>query len=143
MVQVSRVQQTASKYNAGALQKQEMGNVQTWEQLDFDPLERETGGWTALPSLARQSPMSQPLTAAEVLNREFLEIRGKILELAAAFDRLGRAEGAVAGDARLDRLREALEVLQGDVQGRAEQVQLIFSREYDDHWQDNLNVKPR
>ena len=87
--------------------------------------------------------MSAPLTAPEVLNREFLEIRSKILELAAAFDRLGRAEGVVAGDPRLDRLREALQVLHSDDENRAEQVQLIFSREYDDAWQETLKVKPR
>jgi hypothetical protein len=87
--------------------------------------------------------MSAPLTAPEVLNREFLEIRCKILELAAAFDRLQRADGAVAGDPRLDRLREALRAVQGDDEGRAEQVQLIFSREYKGDWQQTLNVKPR
>jgi hypothetical protein len=87
--------------------------------------------------------MSAPLTAPEVLNREFLEIRCKVLELAAAFDRLQRAEGAVAGDPRLDRLREALQVLLEDAEGRAEQVQLIFSREYDESWQETLKVKPR
>ena len=87
--------------------------------------------------------MAAPLTAPEVLNREFLEIRCKILELAAAFDRLQRADGAVAGDPRLDRLREALQVLQGDDEGRAEQVQLIFSREYKGDWQETLKVKPR
>lgn len=87
--------------------------------------------------------MSAPLTAPEVLNREFLEIRCKILELAAAFDRLQRADGAVAGDPRLDRLQEAIQVLQGNDEGRAEHVQLIFSRVYDDAWQENLKVKPR
>jgi hypothetical protein len=87
--------------------------------------------------------MSAPLTAPEVLNREFLETRCKILELAAAFDRLGRAEGSVAGDPRLDRLREALSVVLDTAPDRAEQVQMIFSREYDDAWQDVLMVKPR
>ena len=87
--------------------------------------------------------MSAPLTAPEVLNREFLEIRCKILELAAAFDRLGRADGNIAGDPRLDRLREALHAVLDDSPDRAEQVQLIFSREYDDGWQETLKVKPR
>ena len=52
--------------------------------------------------------MLLPLTAPEVLNREFLEIRCKILELAAAFDRLNRADGSVIEDPRLARLREAV-----------------------------------
>ncbi len=75
------------------------------------------------------------LTAPEVLNREFLEIRCKILDLAAAFDRLTRAEGSVNQDPRLARLKEALEaVLELDAE-RAERVQIIFSRAYDPEWQ--------
>jgi hypothetical protein len=87
--------------------------------------------------------MSAPLSASELLNREFLEIRCKILELAAALDRLGRAEGSVADDPRLGRLREALTAVLDEPQDRAEQVQMIFSREYDGSWQDALKVKPR
>ena len=84
-----------------------------------------------------------PLSAPEVLNREFLEIRCKILELAAAFDRLDRAEGAVDSDSRITRLREALQTVLDEPEGRAEQVQMIFSRPYEDGWLETLNVKPR
>ena len=84
-----------------------------------------------------------PLSAPEVLNREFLEIRCKILDLAAAFDRLGRAEGAVESDMRLTRLREALQKVLDEPEGRAELVQMIFSRPYEDGWLDALRAKPR
>lgn len=88
--------------------------------------------------------MSIPLTAPEVLNREFLEVRAKILELAAALDRLDRAEGEVASDPRMARIREGLDVLiKGNAEERAEQVQLVFSRPYDSQWQQTLKVKPR
>ena len=87
--------------------------------------------------------MPLPLTAPEILNREFLEIRCKVLELAAAFDRLQRADGSAADDPRLARLREALAVVQDESGDRAEQVQLIFSRPYDDAWQNSFNVAPR
>jgi hypothetical protein len=83
------------------------------------------------------------LTAPEVLNREFLEIRCRILDLAAALDRLDRAAGSVAGDQRQARLHEALRVVQSDIPNRAEQVQLLFSRPYDEAWQETLKVKPR
>jgi hypothetical protein len=83
------------------------------------------------------------LSAPEVLNREFLEIRCKILELAAAFDRLQRADGSVDDDPRLARLQEALSVVLDQSSDRAEQVQMIFSRAYDDDWQETLKVKPR
>ena len=50
--------------------------------------------------------MPIPMTAKQVLDREFLEIRCKILEIAAALDRLERAEGALEGDPRMELLRE-------------------------------------
>lgn len=75
------------------------------------------------------------LTAPELLNREFLEIRCKILDLAAAFDRLTRADGTVSDDPRLARLHEALQAVQEPKSDRAERVQMIFSRPYDPHWQ--------
>jgi hypothetical protein len=88
--------------------------------------------------------MPIPLTAPEVLSREFLDVRAKILELAAALDRLDRAEGEVADDPRLARIREGLDALiKGNTEERAEQVQLVFSRPYDSQWQQTLKVKPR
>jgi hypothetical protein len=87
--------------------------------------------------------MPIPLSASEVLNREFLDIRCKILDLAAAFDRLTRAEGSVADDPRLARLREALTIVLEQPHDRAERVQMIFSREYDVNWQRTMNGKPR
>jgi hypothetical protein len=83
------------------------------------------------------------LSAPEVLNREFLEIRCKILELAAAFDRLDRADGSVDDDPRVARLREALSAVLELSSERAEQVQMIFSREYEEDWQEKFKVGPR
>jgi len=83
------------------------------------------------------------LSAPEVLNREFLEIRCKILDLGAAFDRLDRADGSLADDPRVGRLREALSIVLDSTSDRAEQVQMVFSRTYDDDWQKNLKVAPR
>jgi hypothetical protein len=80
------------------------------------------------------------MTAEEVLQREFLDIRCRILDLAAMFDRLDRAPGSVREDARVTRLQEALEILSERRSDRAEQVQLTFSRPYDDAWQKTLNV---
>jgi hypothetical protein len=87
--------------------------------------------------------MPLPLSAAEVLNREFLEVRAKVLEVAAALDRLERAEGAVDDDPRLKRIHEALGLLTTHQGDRAEQVQLVFSRAYDEKWQSVFQVAPR
>lgn len=84
-----------------------------------------------------------PLTALEVLNREFLEVRAKILDLAAALDRLDRAEGSVEDDPRMTALRAALAVLTEREPERAERVQMIFSRPYDVAWQKTLDVASR
>lgn len=83
------------------------------------------------------------LTATETLNREFLEIRCRILDLAAMLDRLERADDSVTDDPRLKRIHEALDVLKKVHNDRAEQVQLTFSRTYDEGWQQTLKVKPR
>jgi hypothetical protein len=73
-------------------------------------------------------PMPTP-TAAQTLDRYYLEMRWRTLSLAADLDRVGRNEGAaqVNGDPRLNKLRDAFKVLLSDSPNRAEQVQLIFS----------------
>jgi hypothetical protein len=80
--------------------------------------------------------MSIPLDAPEVLNREFLEIRARLLQVAASLDRLDRADGSVASDARLQEIRQALSILAGPSADRAERIQLVFSRPYEEGWKD-------
>jgi hypothetical protein len=83
------------------------------------------------------------MPAPKVLDREFLEIRAKILQLAASFDRLDRGEGSVERDPRMKLIGQALDILKGDApeSDRAEQVQILFSRQFDEHWRENLGVK--
>lgn len=80
------------------------------------------------------------MNAQEILDREFLEIRAKLLEVAASFDRLERADGDVAGDPRSGLFREALEILERDAEDKAEQLQLLFSRSYDNRWQKKFGL---
>ncbi len=75
-----------------------------------------------------------PLDAHELLNREFLEIRARLLAIAASFDRIGRAEGDVQTDPRMEKLRQALAVLETAASDRAERMQLVFSRPYQPNW---------
>ena len=82
--------------------------------------------------------MSIAPNAPEVLEREFLELRARLLQAAAHLDRVDRAEGSAANDPRLTRIHEAIEVLAGADPNRAEKVQLIFSRPYDAEWKANL-----
>ena len=78
-----------------------------------------------------------PLPAGKALDTFFLEARSKLLDLAAILDRIGRgAEAAgVDQDARLLKIRQALEVLLDPSGGRAERIQQIFSLDYDSNWQ--------
>ena len=80
--------------------------------------------------------MSIPMTPPQVLNRYFLEMRCKVLEVAASLDRFDRAGASAAddSDARLTQLRRAIRVLLESGPDRAEQVQQVFSREYDPKW---------
>ena len=86
--------------------------------------------------------MSNP-TAKAVLDREFLEIRARLLQVAAALDRLDRADGSVADDPRRQNLDKALDVLRGPEAQRAEQIQLIFSRSYASNWREGFEIATR
>jgi hypothetical protein len=78
--------------------------------------------------------------ASEVFEREFLPLRGKLIEVAAALDRLARAEGALDDDPRMKQVRRTLEFLSNVVQGsdRAELVQMIFSLPYLAEWREEF-----
>lgn len=75
-------------------------------------------------------------TAAQVLDRHFLEIRCGLLDLAAALDRIERSDAfaKTKSDARLEQIHEALQILATDGDNRAERLQLLFSDEYQAGW---------
>jgi hypothetical protein len=76
------------------------------------------------------------MPAAKSLETYFLEARSKLLDLAAILDRIGRGQGAadVENGPRLEKIRQALEILQDQSGGRAERVQRVFSLDYDPAW---------
>ena len=78
-----------------------------------------------------------PLPSRTALDAYFLEARSKLLDLAGILDRIDRGGGnaEVGGDPRLARIREALQMLREENDGRAEQIQRIFSLDYDPNWQ--------
>ena len=73
---------------------------------------------------------------ARILDREYLAIRGRILELAADLDRLDRAPEPPGHhpDERLAHIRRALEALLVPGPDRAETIQQLFSLPYDPNW---------
>lgn len=79
--------------------------------------------------------MSSPQTARQILDRHYLEIRSKILDLAASLDRIERpADGSVADDPRVAKIRAGLELLLTPGTDRAERVQMLFSDAYIADW---------
>ena len=85
--------------------------------------------------------MSIPLNSQQVLDREYLEIRGKILELAASLDRLQRAEGCVNDDRRVALIQQGLQILLEDAPpSKASQIQMLFSRVYEDDWREQFEL---
>lgn len=85
--------------------------------------------------------MSETLSAEQVLEREFLPVRAKILEIAASLDRIERADGSIAREQQWNTLLTAIRTLLEEEPGRAEQIQLLFSREYQREWREEFGLK--
>ncbi|MDA7875269.1 hypothetical protein N9Z58_00820 [bacterium] len=85
------------------------------------------------------------MNSKQILDREFLEIRAKILEVAAALDRIERAEGDVSGEPRMALIAEAIKIIASGHSDpiRAEKIQLLFSRTYDEQWRDEFSIASR
>ena len=79
--------------------------------------------------------MTTSPAAAKLLDREFLDIRSKLIDLAASLDRIQRAQGSIANDPRKDKITQALQILAAKTPSRTEQIQILFSLPYDEHWQ--------
>jgi hypothetical protein len=82
-----------------------------------------------------------PLDATEVLKANFLTVRARLIDLAAAIDRIDRAEGSLQSDPRRKQIQQALELLCSHGPERTERVQAIFSLPYCDGWQAECGLK--
>jgi hypothetical protein len=85
--------------------------------------------------------MSKVRSSSDVFEQEFLPIRAKLLEVAAALDRLDRASGSVASESRRTQVHAAIQALLRPEEDRAEKVQLIFSRPFEDDWREKLRIR--
>jgi len=90
--------------------------------------------------MTTEPPVGSPMTAQQVLDREFLEMRARVLKLAASLDRIDRSAPPTADALRLAQIRSGIEILLSGVPDRAKQVQLLFSRAYDPAWPQELDV---
>jgi len=84
--------------------------------------------------------MSSANSPSGQLEREFLPVRAKILEIAAALDRIQREAEENADDPRWEQLAAGIKLLHLGESERAEQVQLLFSRPYDVQWRETIGI---
>lgn len=84
--------------------------------------------------------MSSSMSAQQVLDRDFLDNRAKILELAAALDRIDHATGSAGSDPRMEQMRQSIALLNEAIDNRAEQVQRIFSLPYVSNWKAKYEI---
>lgn len=80
--------------------------------------------------------MSHSTDSARTLDREFLGLRSRLIDLAATLDRIDRAKDSNVDDPRPSQIRRSLEILLGDAGNRAERIQAEFSLPYDEDWRE-------
>ncbi len=87
--------------------------------------------------------MFAPSNASAVLDRIYLDVRCRLLDIAAALDRMERAEGAddVRDDPRLKQLLDGVAILASGESDRAERIQMLFSDAYVSGWNKRANGK--
>ena len=84
--------------------------------------------------------MNTKRSAEQVIEAEFLLLRAKILEIASGLDRIDRAAPNKTDEEKVKKLREAIDILLHSGPHRAEQIQLLFSRAYDDNWRKSFEL---
>lgn len=78
--------------------------------------------------------MSTPPPTSPTLDRDFLALRARLIDLAAGFDRIDRDTQTAKDDPRWRQLRRAIDVLASSETHRAERMQMHFSLAYDPAW---------
>ena len=85
------------------------------------------------------------MNAKSMLDREFLEMRSRLLDLAASMDRIDRdtEPGTFKNDPRLGFLRNAMHLLADGKPDRVVRMQMHFSDAYDSGWRDEMGFSSR
>ncbi len=84
--------------------------------------------------------MASPFPEVSPLEREYLPVRAKILEIASALDRIQRTSESELDDPRWQQLQSAINLLFATDPERAERVQMLFSRTYEQDWRDTMQI---
>lgn len=81
----------------------------------------------------------------EILSNVFLEVRAKLLEVAATLDRVERAQDSEQGlslesSVNREKIDEAMRILLTSGNDRAERLQKLFSRDYAEGWRNEFGI---
>jgi hypothetical protein len=84
--------------------------------------------------------------ANQILDESFLEVRAKLLEVAATLDRIDRSadDGSPLSDQakpRRGKVDDAIRILLSEGPDRAERLQRLFSREYEADWRTQMQIE--
>ena len=96
-------------------------------------------------SIVATNELPSESNADEIFEHSFLEVRAKLLEVAAVLDRVDRAEeehGSLRGTANQLRSKtdDAVRILLSEGPDRARRLQQLFSREYESDWRDQMQI---
>lgn len=78
--------------------------------------------------------MTQQTNKSTMLDREFLDIRCRILDIASALDRIDQHDNTNHTDPRMNKMIDAIQLLTNQPQDRTQKIQMIFSDPYDPNW---------
>jgi hypothetical protein len=102
-------------------------------------------GKAATVTFFRLSHPSIMQTATQILDDKFLEVRARLLEVAATLDRIDRSadESAPLEDraqGARKRVDDAIRILLSEGPDRAERLQRLFSRDYEENWRQQMQL---
>lgn len=91
--------------------------------------------------------MTKQRSGETIVEESFLEVRAKLLEVAATLDRIdrcgdGQSLGKEAAEKR-EQIDQAIKIVSSHESGRAERLQKLFSREYELDWRVKMGVGNR
>lgn len=84
-------------------------------------------------------------TADRILDETFLEVRAKLIEVAATLDRIDRSADdgsplSASQAAKRDQIDEAIRICLRDDPARTELLQKLFSRKYASDWRNQMQI---
>jgi hypothetical protein len=100
--------------------------------------------WTEIATILPRNRFAMR-AADQILDETFLEVRAKLLEVAATLDRIDRSadEGAPLSDdktSQRSQVDEAIRICLSEGPDRAERLQKLFSREYESGWRKQMQI---